>query len=220
MKEKILLSLKNKYKNLGFGDKAFEGVADYLQQTVTKESQIETAIGGVEALLKAFQGDTDKVRSEKAAIQRELDELKAKKNEGNFNKPEGNSDKDTPAWAQALIDSHEEIAESNKKLMEEVNALKTGKVSESRIEKLNNALKDTDSNFQKPVLSAFQRMTFQDDADFENYLSEINESVKTYLEDTSSKNLGIFPKPMGNKERVKKEASKEEVKEIVDGMKI
>lgn len=78
MKVKILSALKNKYKNLGFGDKAFDGVADYLAASVTEEGNIETAIAGVESLLKAFQGDIDKVRGEKSTLQKELDELKAK----------------------------------------------------------------------------------------------------------------------------------------------
>lgn len=76
MKEKILESLKNKYSNLGFGQKAFDGVALYLEKTITDEAQIETAISGVEPLLKAFQSDIDKVRTEKSALQLQLEELK------------------------------------------------------------------------------------------------------------------------------------------------
>ena len=75
MKEKILSALKTKYKNLGFGDKAFDGVAEYLSGNVTEESQIETAIAGVEILLKSFQGDIDKVRTEKSELQKKYDEL-------------------------------------------------------------------------------------------------------------------------------------------------
>lgn len=67
MKDKILTALKNRFKNLGFGDKAFDGVADYLSQTVTDENSIETAIGGVEPLLKSFQGDIDKRVSDAVA---------------------------------------------------------------------------------------------------------------------------------------------------------
>ena len=75
MKDKILSALNTKYKNLGFGDKAFEGVAEYLSGSVTEESQIETAIAGVETILKSFQGDIDKVRTEKSELQRKYDEL-------------------------------------------------------------------------------------------------------------------------------------------------
>lgn len=76
MKQKIKSALETKYKNLGFGDKAFDGVAEYLSKTVTEEAKIEEAINGVESLLKAFQGDIDKVRNEKSTLQKELDELK------------------------------------------------------------------------------------------------------------------------------------------------
>ena len=44
MKDKILTALKTKFQNLGFTEKAFGGVADYLSATVTEETQIETAI--------------------------------------------------------------------------------------------------------------------------------------------------------------------------------
>jgi len=60
MKDEILKSLKTKYKNLGFGDKAFEGVANYLATTVTEADQVETATDGVKTLLTSFQGDIDK----------------------------------------------------------------------------------------------------------------------------------------------------------------
>lgn len=93
MKEKILVALKTKYKTFGFGDKAFDGVADYLSKTVAEESQIETAISGVEGLLKAFQGDIDTVRNEKSGLQKQLDELKTKIENPNPNpKPEDKAD--------------------------------------------------------------------------------------------------------------------------------
>lgn len=108
MKDKILVALKTKYKTFGFGDKAFDGVADYLSKTVTEEGQIETAIGGVEGLLKAFQGDIDTVRNEKSGLQRQLDELK--KQIENPKKKE-NPKEDVPAWAQALIDSNKSLSD-------------------------------------------------------------------------------------------------------------
>lgn len=110
MKEKILMALKTKYKTFGFGEKAFDGVADYLSKTVTEESQIETAISGVEGLLKAFQGDIDTVRNAKSGLQKELDELKKKIENADKDKDK-DKDKDIPAWAQALIDSNKTLSE-------------------------------------------------------------------------------------------------------------
>lgn len=87
MKTKIMTALKTKYNNLGFSDKVFEGVADSLSKTVTEETQIETAIGGVEPLLKVFQGEIDKVRGESNVTKVELDKLKKEKAEWEKKQP-------------------------------------------------------------------------------------------------------------------------------------
>lgn len=76
MKEKIFNALKTKYSNFGFGDKALEGVAESLARTVTKEEDIETAVSGVEPLLKSLQPQFDQLRNEKSGLQKQLDELK------------------------------------------------------------------------------------------------------------------------------------------------
>lgn len=102
MKTKILVGLKTKYKTFGFSDKAFDGVADYLSKTVTEESQIETAVGGVEGLLKVFQGDVDFVRNEKSGLQKQFDDLKNKLE--NPTPPITPPTEEIPAWAQTLID--------------------------------------------------------------------------------------------------------------------
>ena len=104
MKQKILNALKTKYKTFGFGDKAFDGVADYLSKTVTEEAQIETTIGGVEGLLKAFQGEVDVVRNEKSGLQKELDALKAKPTEETQNQEQ------TPEWVKTLLQTNETLS--------------------------------------------------------------------------------------------------------------
>lgn len=78
MKEKILVALKTKYSNLGFGAKALDGVASILEKSVTDESQIETAVSGVEPFLKVFRSDADRARTEYNALKGLYDELKAK----------------------------------------------------------------------------------------------------------------------------------------------
>lgn len=78
MKEKILSVLKTKYSNLGFSQKAFDGVASFLEKTVSDESQIETAASGVEPLLKVFQAESDRARTEYNALKGELETLKGK----------------------------------------------------------------------------------------------------------------------------------------------
>lgn len=130
MKEKILVALKTKYKTFGFSDKAFDGVADYLSKTVTEESQIETAIGGVEGLLKAFQGDIDFVRNEKSGLQKQLNELKEKYDNPNPNsqpKPEEKPQKTD--IAKMIADG---IAAGIKPFADELASFKAERAQEAR----------------------------------------------------------------------------------------
>ena len=48
-------ALSNKYKNLGFDDKAFEGVADFAQTYIKEEADLATFVNGAELMLKGFQ---------------------------------------------------------------------------------------------------------------------------------------------------------------------
>ena len=112
MKEKIMTALKTKYSNLGFSAKALDGVASVLEKTVTDESQIETAVSGVEPLLKVFQAESDRARTEYNALKGELEALKEKaapspaNGGGQGKKIEPNDEE--PAWFNAYKQQQEE----------------------------------------------------------------------------------------------------------------
>lgn len=93
MKQKIIAALKTRYKNIGLGDTAFDGVAAFLEKTVTKEEDIEAAVAGddVAALVRAIQGDQDKLRARNTELQRSLDELKGAGSGKADPKPDGGS---------------------------------------------------------------------------------------------------------------------------------
>jgi hypothetical protein len=55
MKEKILIALRNKYKNLGLSEKVLETLANIVVAKTTDEANIETEVTGVEDIAKAFQ---------------------------------------------------------------------------------------------------------------------------------------------------------------------
>lgn len=82
MKQKILDALKTRYSNLGLGDKALDGVASFLEKTVTDEAGIDTVVAGdnVSAMLKAMQSSFDSLRGRNTELQRQLDELNRKPN--------------------------------------------------------------------------------------------------------------------------------------------
>lgn len=70
MKNKLFTALKTKYANLGFGDKAFDGVAELLSKTVADESGIDTAVASAEPWLRFMQSETDKLRTRISDLER------------------------------------------------------------------------------------------------------------------------------------------------------
>lgn len=78
MKTKILNALKTEYANLGLGDKAFDGVAAFLEKTITDEAKIQDEIKTdlVKNLLKSIQGESDALRNRAAQAAKDLEDYK------------------------------------------------------------------------------------------------------------------------------------------------
>ncbi|RYU93817.1 hypothetical protein [Emticicia agri] len=186
LKGKILPLLKTKYKHLGFGERAFDAVATLLETTVTDESEIDNAMSGVEPLLKAFQGDADKRVTDAIARQ------KSGKTSNETVKESLTENDDVPAWAQGLI-------ESNSALMAKVNALESGKTTESRREILEALLKDTPESFRQMKLRDFARMSFSDESEFETYKTELETGLEEVRPLFGEQGSGKIPPPMPGK---------------------
>lgn len=166
MKGKILVALKTKYKTFGFGDKAFDGVADYLSKTVTEESQIETAISGVEGLLKAFQGDIDTVRNEKTGLQKQLDELKNKIENPNPN-PNPNPEEKKDDMATIIANA---VSAAVKPLSDKLAQFETEKSQATRQEQILAKAKEygIPENYAK-------RCAIKDDEDLDAYFKDLKQ---------------------------------------------
>jgi hypothetical protein len=143
-------------------------VADYLSKTVTEESQIETAISGVEGLLKAFQGDIDTVRNEKSGLQKQLDELKNKIENPNPNpnsnpKPEDKKDDMATIIANA-------VSAAVKPLSDELAQFKAEKSQATRQEQIMAKAKEygIPENYAK-------RCAIKDDEDLDVYFKDLKQ---------------------------------------------
>lgn len=186
LKGKILQALKTRYKNLGFSEKAFDAVSTLLETSVTEESEIDTAIGGVESLLKAFQGDADRRVSDAIAKQ------KANKSTNETGGDSLTENDDVPGWAQGLI-------ESNRALLAKVSALESGRTAESRTATLEALLKDTPETFRQMKLRDFARMSFRDETEFEAYKTELETGLEDIRPLFSEQGSAKIPPPMPGK---------------------
>lgn len=182
MKEKILAALKIKFKNLGFGDKAFEGVAEFLATTTTEEGQIETAIVGVEPLLKSFQGDIDRRVNEAV--------LKAKA-EG-ARQPEGGKETNDDG---ERTDIQKAVEAALAPVLKEVEALKAGKASEAFQNRLNSVLKEKGipEKYYSKIIVGRQ---FKDEAEVDSFAGEVELGWKDFEQHLTEQGFSKQEKPI------------------------
>ena len=212
MKEKILQALKTKYKNLGFSEKALDGVAAYLTTSVTEENQVETAIAGVENLLKMFQSEQDALRGGKTDAEKKLAELRKQiETLGGGKGPEPpkkdvNLGDEAPDWAKALV-------EQNKKLAEQLNKMSAEKTTNSRKATIDELTKTLPEQLRKP----YARMNFDNvsDDEFAKQVEEIKGEVETIGKELGKSGL-VFGPPAANKNEGHQEGvlSEKEIKAI------
>ena len=169
MKEKILQLLRAKFQ--GTHNVVLDRVADHLSQTVKEESELETAIAGVEPLVKSFsevlQSETDRrvTDAQKKAIdnfrqKHGLDENGKPIHEPNPDKKEqpGGGDNKTSEELKKLQERLEAF-EKKEKQGELMNSLK-GKLKEKKIpeafikgrtveseDQIDNVLKEIETDF-------------------------------------------------------------------------
>ena len=209
MKEQILSALKQKYANLGLSDQVLSSVSEMLANSVTEESAIEGAISGVEPLLKAVQGDNDRIRTAVAKKRQQKEEEPTPPPQGAEQKPEPQQNEQPPEWAKALISTVSTLTN-------EINAIKGEKISNSRKGVLDELIKDLPDSLKK----AYSRTNFADlsDEDFTALTSDIKKEVEEVNKQIGLKG-GIFKTPLAGAKKNPTEKSDKEINEVVDKIK-
>jgi hypothetical protein len=113
MKQKILTTLKNKYSHLGLSREALDGVASVLEKTINSEEDIETAVSGVEGMLKVFQSEADRERTNYNALKAAKEEIEKKLKEATPTPPkEDPKPFDVEAFRAEILDTMRKERES------------------------------------------------------------------------------------------------------------
>ena len=182
MKEKIYNQLKQEYSRLGLSDELLQSVAASLEATgLVTDENLATVVKGQENMLKSYQSNFDKLRTESAGYKKELEELKARGGQGGgqqkqpkdellelFNKYKEENDKKLNALIEENTKFKAEKAKGERNAMILAKA-KELKISKSRIEE------------------GFAIPDDMDEAGIATYLSKVKKNeVAKGLEDRSS----------------------------------
>lgn len=181
MKTKLLTALKTEYAKSGLSDKAFDGVASVLVKTVTKEDEIDGVVKSNETkeLIKAYQTDTDKVRTEKANLQAEFDKYKKEHPETTPPKPNEDGDKN-----KELLDRIAALEQENKEAKQK--AARTEKLASIRAK-----MKEQGSDNENILELVLEKAEFKDD----DKVDDIATSLKAAYDAKYTQFYGDGPVP-------------------------
>ena len=209
MKEKIYNQLKQEFSKLGLSDELLQSVAASIDSTgLVTDENLATVVKGQENMLKSYQSNLDKLRTEGAGFKKELEELRARggKGGGQQQQPEN----EVPEWFKKEWEKFKEnekkidaiIAENEKfkaeKARGERNAMILAKAKELKISK-------------SRIEEGFAIPDDIDEAGITSYLSKVKKNeVAKGLEDRSSAFSLSTPEAQG------KELAKEWAKSLPD----
>lgn len=232
-KQQVLLRLKPKVKAFGFNKKELMSVAAKIADNLTStddasdedvNAEIDTAIDTVLPYLQVSQSFANRVIEEnrKKNDDDETDDDDDDESSNSTNRQPGSNKKnpqnkgkndDAPEWAKGLV-------QTVQILNDEIAALKGEKVTTTRREKLESLLKDA-GTFGTRTLKSFNKMKFENDEEFEEFYSEVEEDLKSYNQERADAGLSSLGNPpgAGSKKQEKNEVlTDEEVIAIAKGL--
>lgn len=182
MYEKILQKLKDQRgSNNQVTDKTLEVKAKTLEKIITSEEILATVdftdeITSMQGNIGFIASDAVKnaaTEAEKKAAEAQTEAQKKEAAKKAAEEAEKKGDK--PDMAKLISDALNPI-------VEEINGLKKQKALQTRQELLNEKIKDTPLIFKNTTLSNFKRMNFETDDEFNEYISETEQSAKEAIQ--------------------------------------
>jgi hypothetical protein len=227
MKEKILALLTAAFS--GVRKDGLNHIANVLSFQVETEEKAKEVVGKLTAdQINTFitdwrrEADAEVTRANKTyedGLRKKYDFSEKKTEPANPTLPETGKDIDAAAIQKLITDS---IADATKPLLEQINTFKAGETAKTRLQALNDKLKDcNDANFKAKALKDFARMTFETDEAFSEYLTDTENEVKTANQNVADSGLGEHSRPWNsNTPPGVKEATEAEIAAIMDKLPI
>lgn len=236
-KQQVFVKLRLKAKALGFNSRELKGIAAKIADNLTSaddasdedvNAEIDKEIEAALRYLPFGQSQANRLLDEWKKNHPETDDDgndDGDNDDGSSNnqrrqagsntknpKNRGKND-DAPEWAKGLV-------QTVQTLNDEIAALKGEKVTTTRKEKLESLLKDA-GTFGTRTLKSFNKMKFENDEEFEEFYSEVEEDLKSYNQERADAGLSSLGNPpgAGSKKQEKNEVlTDEEVIAMAKGL--
>ncbi len=220
IKKAIRALLQSDFGGVQLSAARVDELAKRLDGKVENEDQVKEKLSVFNDLLPF--SDIAKEDDRQRSLNSELEKLKKgagkseEKVEGGAGEggSSGAGTEDVPAWAKAII-------EGNKAVTEKLAALEGQKVVNDRKSLIQAKLKDADEAYSAKVVRDFGRMSFADDAAFEEYLADVEADYASHVQATAESKLGNDAPFAGlDKGGRVKEASQAEIDALFGDIKI
>lgn len=187
--KQLLERLKTEAKQYGFSESELQAYAEGIAAGVQIKDDADDATVAA-AVDAAVKGALPMLRLTQSAVTRQVALARSawEKQQQTTTKPEppkqhdpNQKDDDALARITAMLEAQ----------AKEISDLKANRVAQDRKGQLQKALDGTGA-FGEREMKNFQRMTFKDDAEFDAYMSEVNESLAAYNKERSDAGLSAL----------------------------
>lgn len=248
--EKVLKALKtsDEVKALGFDKDEIKRLASNIDKKLSLEEDasdedvenaIDEAVENALPFLKMAQSTASRIVKKKLAKSKKDEDpdddnddddqqVNDDDDDDNDDEPAGKKSKKSKKNRQAKPEGDDEVKTMLKALLKKVEKqdetianLRKGNTEDKRRSKLEKILKDT-GNFGKRYLRQFDKMNFEDDDEFEDFLDEVKEDLEETNQERANAGLdklGIKTAPTskkGDEQEVIEVATDEEVDKLAD----
>jgi len=187
MKEKIIAAFKVKYPGINLSKKRLDAIAAKIEaKVIDDETKIDAALAAMDEVypFADIAKDDDKVRTLEAKLKTPAGETPAQKaaREAAEAAAALETDKDTPAWAKALI-------EQNKTLAQDLAAIKGEKVANTIKGKATELLKEV------PVSYWGKRAIPDTEEALQDFVTEVTADYATFKKEMTDQGLSVLSAP-------------------------
>ena len=198
MKQKLLELLNAKYLGKGTRKDTLARLAAAFSLQCTTEDEAQALVDKltdeqVTEFEKEYRSEVDSEISK--ATKTALD--KAGKGKGEEGKGEENKGGEQHTDIASIVANA--IKEATTPLLQEINSIKAGKTSETRLQQLQEILKDVSPELKAKTLKDFDRMSFEDDQKFVEYLEETKTDIQEINQTITNSSLAGHQPLFGNK---------------------